>query len=518
MSTHSNVQVVKAQPGYQQKALSSPADILISGAAAGVGKTYCLLFEGLRNIYVKGFGGVIFRRTSPMIRAEGGLWDASCKLYSSIKNAVPRETTLEWIFPNSKIKFSHMQYEHNRYDWQGSEIPFIAFDELTHFTKKQFFYMLGRNRSTCGIKPYIRATCNPDPDSWVAEFIEWWIDQDPLSPNYGYMIPEREGVLRYFCIENDNYVWGDSLEEVYLKVKDFIDEQISMSKGYTKKEDYIKSLSFIGGSIYDNVELLKVNPGYLGNLNAQEESEKQRLLFSNWKAAKNKNDIYNQKKFMDIFSNSFVQDGDKYITTDIALKGSNKFTVFVWSGKKLIDFYVLEISKGNEVIDLIKKTAYIWSIPYSNILFDNDGVGQFVDGFIEGAREFNNGSTPLPNNKTGEKENYNNLKSQCYFRSGDAVNRGEYFIPPEIANKRYDKKMTLRERLIWERKAIKRNKPDSDGKLSLIKKESMKNYLNGESPDALDGFMMREWWDFDCNKPIEIRSWSGRKQNLLDNF
>src|SRR5436305_14925946 len=69
----------------------------------------------------------------------------------------------------------------------------VCFDELTHFTAHQFFYMVSRNRSTCGVRPYIRATCNPDADSWVADFLAWWID-----PQTGLPIPERAGVLRYY--------------------------------------------------------------------------------------------------------------------------------------------------------------------------------------------------------------------------------------------------------------------------------------------------------------------------------
>jgi hypothetical protein len=51
------------------------------------------------------------------------------------------------------------------------ELPPIGFDELTHFSESQFFYMLSRNRSMCGVRPYVRATTNPDADSWVATFI-----------------------------------------------------------------------------------------------------------------------------------------------------------------------------------------------------------------------------------------------------------------------------------------------------------------------------------------------------------
>ena len=93
-----SVKYLRPQPGYQEKALSSSADILIGGGAAGVGKSWCLLMEPLRHIHNPEFGAVMFRRTSPMIRAEGGLWDASQKVYRNLKGAVPRETTLEWKF------------------------------------------------------------------------------------------------------------------------------------------------------------------------------------------------------------------------------------------------------------------------------------------------------------------------------------------------------------------------------------------------------------------------------------
>ena len=85
-----------------------------------------------------------------------------------------------------KIKFAHLQFDNTVYDWQGAQITLIGFDELTHFTAHQFFYMVSRNRSTCGVRPYIRATCNPDADSWVADFLAWWI-----NPETGLPIPSE---------------------------------------------------------------------------------------------------------------------------------------------------------------------------------------------------------------------------------------------------------------------------------------------------------------------------------------
>ncbi len=60
------------------------------------------------------------------------------------------------------MHFAHIDREEDLLAWQDTEIAYLAFDELTHFTKHQFLYMLSRNRSTCGVKPYVRATCNPD--------------------------------------------------------------------------------------------------------------------------------------------------------------------------------------------------------------------------------------------------------------------------------------------------------------------------------------------------------------------
>ena len=132
---------------------------------------------------------MFFRRTTPQITNPGALWDESLNFYPRL-GGTPHLGAREWRWPRAgKIKFSHLQFETTVYDWQGAQITLICFDELTHFTAHQFFYMVSRNRSTCGVRPYIRATCNPDADSWVADFLAWWID-----PETGLPIPERAGV------------------------------------------------------------------------------------------------------------------------------------------------------------------------------------------------------------------------------------------------------------------------------------------------------------------------------------
>ena len=144
---------------------------------------------------------------------------------------------------------------------------YIGFDELTLFDESQFFYMLSRNRSICGVKPYVRATCNPDVDSWVADFISWWI-----NPETGYPILERSGVLRYFCRVDGEIKWGNSKAE--------------LAEVYEIAPDLCKSVTFIASSVYDNKILLKNDPNYLANLHGLSLVERERLLNGNWKIVK----------------------------------------------------------------------------------------------------------------------------------------------------------------------------------------------------------------------------------------
>lgn len=488
---------IRPQKGYQMMSLSSPADIVIGGGAAGVGKTFSLLLEPLRHVNNAEFGAVCFRRTSPQIRAEGGLWDTSMGLYPSA-GGLSKETTLEWTFPKGgRVTFRHLQHEKDIYDWQGSQIPLILWDELTHFTEKMFFYMLSRNRSTCGVKPYVRATCNPDPESWVAKLIEWWIDQET-----GFPISDREGKLRYFIKHGDDYIWGDSADDVIEKAWFFL-EKLVTSSGVAPK-DFVKSITFISGSIYDNKALLGADPSYLANLVSQDEETRAQLLDGNWKVVISDKDIYDYPSFLGMFNNVYTnQDETHYITADIALQGSDKFIVGVWYGFELVDILIMPKSNGKEVVDGIKDLAQKHRVQNRHIVYDNDGVGGFIDGFIVGAKAFHNGATPMiAKNDAGKKEleNYENLKTQCYYRSGMRVRKGQMSVSHEVSIQMYDNRMTVRQRFIHERKAIKRDKADLDGKLKIIKKDEMKVKLNGQSPDMLDMFMMREYFELKPNK------------------
>ena len=265
--------MISAQPGPQTDFLRSAADIGIYGGAAGGGKTFGLILEPLRHVTrIANFTTVFFRRTTPQITAPGGLWDESQNVYPLV-GGTPHVGVHEWRWPRaSKIKFAHLQLETTVHDWQGAQIALICFDELTHFTAHQFFYMVSRNRSIRGVRPYIRATCNPDADSWVAEFLAWWIDQET-----GLAIPERAGVLRYFIRVSDKVVWADRPEDLL----QYMPRPQDLPPGVDPPQPI--SVSFVPAKVSDNPALLRVNPEYLASLLSLPTLERERLLGGNWK-------------------------------------------------------------------------------------------------------------------------------------------------------------------------------------------------------------------------------------------
>lgn len=78
------------------------------------GKSRLLLLKALKYAYNDPlFGGVLFRRQTPALKASGGLWPEAKKLYAPMKPTV-REQALEMEFVHTKggtLKFTHLEHE-----------------------------------------------------------------------------------------------------------------------------------------------------------------------------------------------------------------------------------------------------------------------------------------------------------------------------------------------------------------------------------------------------------------------
>lgn len=329
----------------------------MAAGAAGGGKSWALLYEALRHVDNPKFEAVIFRRNSNQILNAGGLWDASFEIYQKYPGAqAVKSPSPYWKFPSgAKISFRHLERDESVHKWQGTEICLLEFDELTHFTEKMFFYMLSRNRSTCGVEPYVRASCNPDADSFVARFIEWWID-----PDTGYAIPERSGKIRYMARVNEEIVWGDTPEEV-VRIANEADYDVEIT------EDDIKSVSFVASNVYDNQVLLKTNKGYLANLKALSIVERERLLYGNWKIKAAKG-LFFPRSALPPLLDTVPTDVTRWVrawdlaATDTDEGGDPAYTASVLLGKRKDGTYVLADAtnhrlKAEKVREIVKQCA-----------------------------------------------------------------------------------------------------------------------------------------------------------------
>lgn len=123
--------------------------------------------------------------------------------------------------------------------------------------------MMSRLRSNSKYPSRMVISCNPDPDHYLRKMVDWYLDED------GYPIPERDGVLRWFVRIDDQYMWGDSPEE--------------LKERYGKKCKPV-SFTFISSTIHDNPPMLINNPEYLAQLEGLNEVDRARLLYGNWDA------------------------------------------------------------------------------------------------------------------------------------------------------------------------------------------------------------------------------------------
>ena len=325
------------QPGKQTDFLTSPADIVIYGGAAGGGKTYGILLDAIRWVTKKHYNAAFFRRETTQIRSPGGLWEESKKMYIPFGGKANNQE-MTWRFPklseHALIKMAGLQYEDDKFNYQGAQFDCVYFDELTHFTESQFWYMISRLRSQGGyVKPYARGTCNPEP-GWVLDMIEWWINSD------GYPIPERSGVLRWFIRYEDALHWFDS----YDYAKSWCEKM--------KLEATVEpqSFTFIPANIEDNKILMENDPSYVGKLQSLGELEKQKLLYGNWRI-KPSGKLFRINDFQDFIITPQFE--FKAITVDTAqeIKSANDFTVMQLWGKKDKKIYLAEQARGKFEFD-----------------------------------------------------------------------------------------------------------------------------------------------------------------------
>jgi phage terminase large subunit len=287
-----------------------------------------------------------------------------------------------------------------------------------------------------------------------------------VSSRMRYKLTEYNLIPKMFmsCNPAKNWVF----DEFYKKNKE------------NKLEEYKR---FIPALVTDNPN---ISPHYIEQLKKLDDISRRRLLLGEWEYEDDKA-LMKYNNVIDVFKDFDFDHPSKnyYISCDVARKGKDNAIILVWNDYSIIETHQLSISLINDIVTLIKDISNKYKIPNRNIVIDGDGVGGGVVDYIRGCIDFVNNSRAL------NSENYQNLKTQCYYKLSELINDGVISI--------FNWSVEQKEKTIQELGIITRKNIDKDGKLQIISKEDIKNMI-GRSPDYSDAMMMRMYWEFKTSR------------------
>lgn len=209
--------------------------------------------------------------------------------------------------------------------------------------------------------------------------------------------------------------------------------------------------------------------------NTKDRVTKERLYFGNWEYDNDPTALCDYDAICDLFTNEFVKPmGDSSGSADLAMKGRDRFVAGHWKGNVCYIKLDQEYSTGKSIETDLKRMMIECSIPRSRMIADSDGLGSYLESYLNGIKEFHGGARPI-------NSEYDNLKSECAFKLAEMINNRLLRIVCTDAQK---------ERIIEELGVLKQDHIDADTrKKGIISKEKMKEILS-RSPDYLDMLIM----------------------------
>jgi len=234
-------------PGPQTQAYYCEADELFYGGAGGGGKSSLLCGLAVNEHY----DIHLFRRESVQLR--GLVKELTTILGSS--DGLNNQTGL-WRLPTGQtIELAGLKDEDDKVDWQGRAADMKGFDEITHFSRSQYEFVIGWNRSTReGQRCRVVSTGNPPLDEnglWVIEYWGPWLDEthdDPAAP----------GELRYPVRVSED---SDETREVFYRTKEeALAHLATFSRPPRDLDGNIlppRSRTFIPAHLEDNPDLMR---------------------------------------------------------------------------------------------------------------------------------------------------------------------------------------------------------------------------------------------------------------------
>ena len=504
----SEVNIIKPQPGFQEKFTRTNVDFCIGGGVLNCGKTMAAVMAMAEPSKDKHFRALYLRNNLGDAKAGGGILDTFRECYGNdIKIIESGDPHVD--FPSGAradiTHVSNQSIDAIMRRFKGRQYDLIVFDEGTGYSWETFTSIYTRNRGKGKWSGHVLMTTNPERDHWLRDFLDWYIGED------GFIRDDRNGVIRYFYINGEtvkDVVWGNSKEEVYRQCKIDIDRKIAHMNGDVRKEhgvkpkidtfqfkwqDLIQSFTFYLGKMSENKASIGSNAGYAGSVAMVGGRTAQQLLEGNWNVS-TKGDLdapISNEMANYIFQNDPQVNGDKWITADLADYGTDNFIALAWNGFHIMDAVIVGRSTPKENAETLQMFSASYGIPDDHIIFDAIG-GSYIKDYIPEAVAYISYKQPL--GVYGKQ--YAKLKDECFGRLIDVINRRMFSISEEVAQRIYEhhnikERISIQTEFIEECSCV-RFRDSVGGKKALISKKEMRLLLGKHrSTDLLDPCAMR---------------------------
>ena len=125
--------------------LTYPSEELLYGGMAGGGKSDALLMSALQYVTEPDYSALILRRTFKDLSQPNAIMDRARRWLSEpVAEGIVHhdKQTKTWTFPSgATLTFGYLSHDNDLDQYQGSELQFVGFDELTQFTEKVNTYI-----------------------------------------------------------------------------------------------------------------------------------------------------------------------------------------------------------------------------------------------------------------------------------------------------------------------------------------------------------------------------------------
>lgn len=473
--------------------------------------TAMLLTKPLPDISNRYFNGIIFRKNKGDFE---NIINETKRWYEPFGKYNKSADDMTWNFKyGSHLNLTYFDMPYQEFDdkYRGQQFAYIGIDEVPQMEFKRFKFLMTCNRNTNNIKSRMLFTCNPDPLSWLRQFLDWYIgkadtvyaDGKMHPERKGFVIPERSGKIRYFYSPDDNVsniVWGNTPHEVYMQIKDIADEGWNENLaryGHTRETYLVKTFRFTKADLLDNKALMELDSDYIKNLYQQPPEVRARELEGNWDIIRTGDDIIQPAHLERVFHNPPIMgDRIKRASCDVAGDGGDNCWTWFRIGKHIQDCFVCKLNVY-DTIPLIKAKLREWGVNEENFIYDLQGVGQVFKGAFPNAVKFNNQEAC----DGDDRKLYDCKKSQCAYLFAQHTQQAEWSIEPTLLDRVYNVHgvdMSVKNILMQERKAIRQDMSKQDRGWCLIHKEQMKHKsIVGRSPDAVEALCQFEKFDLD---------------------